>query len=40
MSKADPDGVYSYWDHLDYIIDLAAQNGIYIGMVAIWGSQV
>lgn len=40
MSKADPDGVYSYWDHLDYIIDLAAQNGIYIGMVPIWGSQV
>lgn len=40
MSKADPQGVYSYWDHLDYIIDLAEQNGIYIGMVAIWGSQV
>jgi len=40
MSKADPEGVYSYWDHLDYIISLAEQNGIYIGMVAIWGSQV
>ncbi|MBQ7421673.1 MAG: glycoside hydrolase family 140 protein [Prevotella sp.] len=33
-------GVYSYWDHMDYIISLAEQNGIYIGMVAIWGSQV
>ena len=40
LSKADPAGVYSYWDHLDYIIKLAEQNGIYIGMVTIWGSQV
>lgn len=40
LSKADPDGVYSYWDHMDYIIRLAEQNGIYIGMVPIWGSMV
>lgn len=40
FSKADPEGVYSYWDHLDYIIRKAEQNGFYIGMVAIWGSQV
>lgn len=40
MGKADPEGVYSYWDHLDYIVDLAARNGIYIGLVAVWGSQV
>lgn len=40
LSKADPAGVYSYWDHLDYIIKLAEMNGIYIGMVTIWGSQV
>ena len=33
-------GVYGYWDHLDYIIDRAADNGIYVGMVCIWGSQV
>ena len=31
---------YGYWDHLDYIVDLAQQNGIYIGMVAIWGGLV
>ena len=31
---------YGYWDHLDYIIDLAQQNGIYIGMVCIWGGLV
>ena len=31
---------YSYWDHMDYIIETAAQNGIYIGMVCIWGGLV
>ena len=31
---------YGYWDHLDYIINLAQQNGIYIGMVCIWGGLV
>ena len=40
FTKADPEGTYSYWDHLDYIIRKAEQNGIYIGMVTIWGSQV
>ncbi len=33
-------GVYGYWDHLDYIIDKAAENGIYVGMVCIWGSMI
>lgn len=33
-------GVYGYWDHMDYIIGLAEQNGIYIGMVPIWGGLV
>lgn len=31
---------YGYWDHLDYIIDTAANHGIYIGMVCIWGGLV
>ena len=34
------EGAYTYWDHMDYIIDTAAQNGIYIGMVCIWGGLV
>ena len=33
-------GAYTYWDHLDYIIDRAADHGIYIGMVCIWGGLV
>jgi hypothetical protein len=33
-------GVYGYWEHLDYIVDQAAANGIYIAMDIIWGSQI
>ena len=33
-------GVYGYWDHMDYIIKTAEKNGIYIGMVPIWGTPV
>jgi hypothetical protein len=33
-------GVYGYWDHMDYIVNMAAQHGIYIGMVCIWGGLV
>ncbi|MCR5679517.1 MAG: DUF4038 domain-containing protein, partial [Prevotella sp.] len=31
---------YSYWDHLDYIVEVAARNDIFIGMVCIWGGLV
>ncbi|MCH5347379.1 MAG: glycoside hydrolase family 140 protein, partial [Muribaculaceae bacterium] len=31
---------YGYWDHVDYIVDCAAKNGIYVGMVCIWGGLV
>lgn len=27
---------YDYWDHVNYIIDVAAQNGIYIAIVTTW----
>ena len=33
-------GTYGYWDHMDHIIRTAEQNGIYIGMVCIWGGLV
>ncbi len=35
---SDPE--YGYWDHMDYIIETAAEKGIYIGMVCIWGGLV
>jgi len=40
FSGIDRKGVYGYWDHMDYIIEMAAKRGIYIGMVCIWGGLV
>lgn len=31
---------YDYWDHVDYIVSKAAEKGIKIGMVPIWGNAV
>jgi hypothetical protein len=31
---------YDYWDHVDFIIDEAAQRGIYMALVPVWGSNV
>ena len=40
FSQIDAEGPDGYWQHMDYIIDKAAQEGIYIGMVCIWGGLV
>ncbi len=40
FSKVSTKGVYGYWEHLDYIVELAQKNGIYIAMDCIWGSMV
>ena len=31
---------YDYWDNVDYVVDNAAEKGIYIAMVPVWGSNV
>jgi len=31
---------YDYWDHIDWMIDRAAQKGIYMALVPVWGSVV
>jgi hypothetical protein len=31
---------YDYWDHVDYVVDLAAQKGIFIGLLPTWGDKV
>jgi hypothetical protein len=33
-------GEYDYWDHVDYIVDEANRNGIYVGLLPTWGSWV
>ncbi|MDE6521803.1 MAG: glycoside hydrolase family 140 protein [Muribaculaceae bacterium] len=40
LDAASKPGEYGYWEHLDYIIETAERNGIYIGMVCIWGGLV
>ena len=31
---------YTYWDHVDYIIDEAAKRGIYMALVPVWGGNI
>jgi hypothetical protein len=31
---------YDFWDHTDFIIDLAASKGIYMALVPMWGSNI
>lgn len=40
FKNIDKKGIYGYWNHMDYIIKTAERNGIYIGMVPIWGTPV
>lgn len=35
----DTDGEYSYWDHVDYVIDLAGQYGMFITLLPTWGDK-
>ena len=31
---------YDYWDHVEWVIDEAARNGLYMALVPIWGSAL
>lgn len=31
---------YDYWDHVDYAVEVAAQNGIYLALVTFWRDLV
>ncbi|MBO9204052.1 MULTISPECIES: glycoside hydrolase family 140 protein [Niastella] len=39
---ANPDDAaqYDYWDHVDFVVKAAAERGIYVAMVPVWGSVV
>ncbi len=30
----------SYWDNLEFVVDLAASKGLYVALVPIWGSNI
>jgi len=32
-------GAYGYWDHVDYIVDKAAEYGIYVALLPTWGDK-
>jgi len=36
----DDPAQYDYWDHVDYLIDLAKKKGLYLALVPVWGSNV
>lgn len=31
---------YDYWDHVDFVLDAAAERGLYIGLLPTWGDKV
>ncbi|MVM30314.1 DUF4038 domain-containing protein [Spirosoma sp. HMF4905] len=31
---------YDFWDHVDFVIDKAAEKGIYMALVPVWGGNV
>jgi hypothetical protein len=31
---------YDYWDHVDYLINLAQKKGLYMALVPVWGSNI
>jgi len=31
---------YDYWDHVDYLINMAQKKGLYMALVPVWGSNV
>jgi hypothetical protein len=33
-------GQYDYWDHIEFIVDEAAQRGLYVALVPVWGNIV
>lgn len=36
----DLDGEYSYWQHMDFIIDAASERGMYIALLPTWGDKI
>lgn len=35
----DAGGDYSYWEHVDYIIETAAKHGIFVSLLPTWGDK-
>lgn len=35
----DTDGEYSYWEHVDFTVETAAEHGLYIAFLPTWGDK-
>lgn len=40
LSSTNTKGKTGYWENLDLVIDLAAQKGLYLALVPVWGTNV
>ena len=38
-TRPDTEGEYSYWDHVDYAIALAAELGLFVALLPTWGDK-
>lgn len=38
-TQPDTQGEYSYWDHVDYIVDLAGECGLFVVLLPTWGDK-
>lgn len=38
-TKPDLNGEYSYWEHVDYAVNTAAENGLFIALLPTWGDK-
>lgn len=38
-TRPDLEGGYSYWDHVDYAVDLAASHGLFVALLPTWGDK-
>ena len=38
-TRPDTQGEYSYWDHVDFAVETAAKNGLFIALLPTWGDK-
>ncbi len=39
-TKPDTASGYSYWDHVDYAVETAAENGLFVALLPTWGDKI
>jgi hypothetical protein len=39
-NKQSSDYEYDYWDHVDFVINKAAEKGMYVGLLPTWGDKI